>query len=186
MKITITGKNIDLGESFRTQAEERIEATLSKFFENPVSANLVAGHEGNLFRLDLTAIPMLGVKVHVSEDNIDAYIALDMAVSRIAKQLRKYKKRLVDQKIKTEPMKISVLMPEKETTDDLPATETAPLIIAEMQDELPLCTVSGAVMRMDLEGLPALMFRNVSNKRLNMVYKRKDGNIGWIDPEIEK
>lgn len=186
MKFTITGKNIDLGDSFRTQAEEKIQTALSKFFDKPLSANLIAGHEGNLFRIDLTIIPTSGVKVHVSEDNADAYSALEQAITRISKQLRKYKKRIIDQKIKTEPMKLSVLMPEKETTDELQATESAPLIIAEMQDELPLCTVSGAVMRMDLEGLPALMFRNVTTKRLNMVYKRKDGHIGWIDPQADK
>lgn len=186
MKITITGKNLDLGDLFRTQVEEKVSAAVTKFFENPVSGHLVATHEGNLFRLDLTVVPTAGVKVYVMTESADAYQALDQAVDRITKQMRKYKKRIIDARVKTEPMKLSVLMPEQETTDEFPATESAPLIIAEMQDELPLCTVSGAVMRMDLESLPALMFRHVSTGRLNMVYKRKDGHIGWIDPHAEK
>ena len=78
-----------------------------------------------------------------------------------------------------------VIEPEKETEEDsLPQDEAAPVIVAEMQTDLPTCTVSGAVMRMDLADVPALMFRNAAHGGLNMVYRRADGNIGWVDPQV--
>ena len=91
---------------------------------------------------------------------------------------------MTNHKFDAETVNFAVIEPEKETEDEmLPQDEAAPVVVAEMQSELPLCTVSGAVMRMDLADVPALMFRNVAHGGLNMVYRRADGNIGWVDPQ---
>lgn len=127
---------------------------------------------------------MSSVLIQGSSSNADAYAAFDAANDRIAKQLQRYKKRLTSHKASAETVNFAVIEPEKESEEDsLPQDESAPVVVAEMQSELPLCTVSGAVMRMDLADVPALMFRNIAHGGLNMVYRRADGNIGWVDPQ---
>lgn len=184
MKISITGKQIDIGTSLRSYVEEHTENTVKRFFETPLNASVAFSKEGNLIRVDTTVHAMSGVLVQGSSSNVDAYAAFDAANDRIAKQLQRYKKRLTDHKARAEMVNFAVIEPEKEDTEDsLPQDEAAPVVVAEMQSELPLCTVSGAVMRMDLADVPALMFRNVAHGGLNMVYRRADGNIGWVDPQ---
>ena len=185
MKIAITGKQIDIGTSLRSYVEERIENTLKKYFDAPLTASVAFSKEGNsLIKADISAHPMSSVSIQGSSSNADAYVAFDEANERIAKQLKRYKKRLTDHKVTAETVNFAVIEPEKENEEDsLPQDEAAPVVVAEMQSELPLCTVSGAVMRMDLADVPALMFRNIAHGGLNMVYRRADGNIGWVDPQ---
>lgn len=184
MKISITGKQIDIGSSLRAYVEEHIENTVKKYFETPLNASVAFSKEGNLIKADISAHPMSSVLIQGSASNADAYAAFDEANGRIAKQLQRYKKRLTSHKANSETVNFAVIAPEKETDEDsLPQDEAAPIVVAEMQSELPLCTVSGAVMRMDLADVPALMFRNVAHGGLNMVYRRADGNIGWVDPQ---
>ena len=130
----------------------------------------------------------------------EAYLAFDAAAERLAKQLRRYKRRLRDHHAKgREPAGVSeramdyVLAPVEEEEAEAAAegeeTETdgangAPAVIAEMSTELPSLTVGEAAMRMDLAEAPVLLFRNRSHGELNLVYRRSDGNIGWIDPEL--
>ena len=118
--------------------------------------------------------------------NPDAYTAFDDAGARITKQLGRYKERLTDYKLNVEPVNLAVIKADAAAEEVLPAEETAPIIIAELEDEIPTCSVSGAVMRMDLADVPALMFRNSAHGGLNMVYRRADGNIGWVDPKGNK
>lgn len=184
MKIAITGKQIDIGTSLRTYVEERIENTVRKYFETPLNASVAFSKEGNLIKADISAHPMSSVLIQGTSSNADAYAAFDAANDRIAKQLQRYKKRLTSHKASAETVNFAVIEPEKESEEDtLPQDESAPVVVAEMQSELPLCTVSGAVMRMDLADVPALMFRNIAHGGLNMVYRRSDGNIGWVDPQ---
>ena len=184
MKIAITGKQIDIGTSLRSYVEERIESTLKKYFETPLNASVAFSKEGSQIKADISAHPMSSVSIQGSSANADAYAAFDAANDRIAKQLKRYKKRLTSHKSTAETVNFAVIEPEKEVEEDsLPQDEAAPVVVAEMQSELPLCTVSGAVMRMDLADVPALMFRNIAHGGLNMVYRRADGNIGWVDPQ---
>lgn len=185
MNIAITGKQIDIGTSLRSYVEEHIEATVKKYFDNPLDANISFSKVGNLIRADISAHPISGVSIQGSAETGDAYASFDAANDRISKQLLRYKKRLTNHKFDSETVNFAVIEPEKEDEDaSLPSDEAAPMVIAEMQSELPLCTVSGAVMRMDLADVPALMFRNVAHGGLNMVYRRSDGNIGWVDPQV--
>ena len=184
MKIAITGKQIDIGTSLRSYVEEHIENTVQKYFENPLNATVSFSKEGSMIRADISVHPISSVLIQGSASTGDAYAAFDSANDRIGKQLQRYKKRLTNHKFDAETVNFAVIEPEKETEDEmLPQDEAAPVVVAEMQSELPLCTVSGAVMRMDLADVPALMFRNVAHGGLNMVYRRADGNIGWVDPQ---
>ncbi len=181
MQIIITGQQINLGENLRDYAEKALDSAVSKYFEEAVSADIKVAKDGALIKTDITVRPASGTVVHAAGTSADAYASFDDAVSKIARQLRKYKNKLVDHKAPSvvEMVDLSVI----DSEDDKEEVGDAPVIIAEMQTELPVCTVSAAVMRMDLAGLPALMFKNTAHGGLNMVYRRADGNIGWIDPK---
>ncbi len=180
MQTLISGQQINLGDSFRAYAEETLDASVSKYFEDVVNADIRISRDGGEIKAELTVHPITGAVVRSSATSADAYAALDGAVSRLSRQLRKYKNRLVEHKSQAvEMVDMSVI---DSAADETEASD-APVIVAEMQTALPTCTVSEAVMRMDLEGLPALMFKNPAHDGLNMVYRRSDGNIGWVDPK---
>lgn len=180
MQINITGHQIDLGDSWRTYTTEKVTEIAGKYFPNAVDANIKVSRSGELLKTEITVHPVAGAVV-VSEGSAgDAYASVDEALAKMNRQLGKYKNKLVGHKYSSvEMVDMSVI----ESEDDKEAVGDAPVIIAEMQTELPLCTVATAVMRMDLAGLSAMMFRNTAHGGLNMVYRRPDGNIGWVDPK---
>ncbi len=180
MQITITGKQLNLGDNMQSYAEKNLAAVVDKYFDAAIDAAIVFSREGDAIKAEVTVHPGSGALLKGSAKGADAYVAFDQACDRIARQLRRYKNRLTEHKnIKFEMVDAAVIEPEEEEE----VKGTAPVIVAEMQTELPICSVSGAVMRMDLADLPALMFRNSAHGGLNMVYRRPDGNIGWVDPK---
>ena len=179
MQILISGQQINLGDNFRVYAEGAIDSAVSKYFDEAVSADVRVTRDGSDIKTELTVHPKTGAVIRSSAVSADAYASLDGAVSRLSRQLRKYKHKLVEHKSVVEMADMSVIEAVAESEEAV----DAPVIIAEMQTELPVCTVSEAVMRMDLEGLPALLFKNTAHGGLNMVYRRSDGNIGWVDPK---
>jgi len=182
MQISITSKQINIGDSLRTHTEENVERVVLKYFDNPLKASVNFSKQKDDIIVDISVHASAGIKVQGTARNPDAYTAFDEANNRIAKQLARYKDRLSDHSFASaEPAKITVIKPEEE--EIAPKEAPAPIIIAEMEDEIPTCSVSVAVMRMDLADVPALLFRNAATDKLNMVYKRNDGNIGWIDPK---
>ncbi len=184
MQISITGKQIDIGDSLRTYVEEKISATTTKYFESPLAANISFSKEGSEIRCDISTHPSSGVLVQGSANAGDAYGAFDEANIRINKQLNKYKQRFTEHH-NVENEKVSMTIFEAEKEDD-EASEAASMVIAEMEYYIPTCTVGVAVMRMDLSDQNAMLFRNIKDGQINMVYRRKDGNIGWIDPQTSK
>lgn len=182
MQITLTGHQIDLGASWREYAESAIAGVVTKYFENATEATVCVSHEGNDFKTEITVRPGKGLMISSSGQAADAYGALDEAVRKMGRQLKKYKNKMVEHKADSlQKVAVSVLSaPAEEPIGD------APVIIAEMQEDMPTCTVGHAVMQMDLAGLPAYLFRNSGNGELNMVYRRGDGNIGWVDPNNKK
>ena len=184
MHITVTGKQIDVGDTLRAHVEERITAGTEKYFGNPIDAQVVFSREGPLHRVDCSVHVGAGiyVKSHASAD--DAYAGFDAAAERVEKRLRRYKRRLRNHH-KAPPVEVVeaptyVLSSEEENQD---AVEDAqPMIVAESTTNVPTVTVGEAVMRLDLANVPVLMFRNRAHGGLSVVYRREDGNIGWIDP----
>jgi ribosomal subunit interface protein len=191
MQITIKGKQLDVGDALRAHAETRLEAEVGKYFERPLDASVVISRQGHLFHIVISVHPMRGVDAQSSAEAEDAYVAFEAALERVSKQLRRYKRRLQEQKQRGAEGEAAsaqqfVLAAEDAGLVELAAEEQPPLVIAEMETAIPSCSVSGAVMRLDLQDAQVLMFRNSAHGGLNVIYRRPDGNIGWIDPQPSK
>jgi ribosomal subunit interface protein len=190
MDVKVNGKNMEVGEAFRRHATSHLTAQVEKYFSRAIDANVtLSRHGGHGFRVDISVHPGRGLLVQGSAETEDAYAAFDAALEKIAKQLRRYKRRLVNHHKKRSdvvvvPAQQYVIAPD--TAEEVSAEESPPVIIAEIPAEIATLTVSEAVMGLDLADAPALMFRNRANGTFNVVYRRPDGNIGWIDPNNTK
>ncbi len=185
MDISVKGKNLDVGDALKGHVEEHLLRTVTKYFGRALDANVMFTREGRLARADISVHPgPRGMVVQGGSESDDPYAAFDGALERISKQLRRYKRRLSNHHKGHHPDVFPalqyVIQPDHE--DEEVAAEGQPAIVAEMPTEIATLSVSEAVMRMDLADLPVNMFRNSSSGRLNVVYHRADGNIGWIDP----
>ena len=196
MQLTVTGKQVDVGGALRRHVETSLDALLGKYFRTAIEAHAVFAREAHLIRTDLSLHIGRGIMIKSGATASDYYPAFDAAAERLAKQLRRYKRRLRDHHARLrsqaenseETARAFVLAPvdeEAETETAPDGDATAPVVIAEMSTELPRLTVGEAVMRMDLADAPVLLFRNRSHGQLNVVYRRGDGNVGWIDPALE-
>lgn len=187
MKISVQGKQLDVGDALRERIESTVTQIAAKYFANPIDATVTLSREGSTFCADINAHIGKGISVKAEGSNGDAHSAFDTAAERIDKQLRRYKRRLRDHHRghtgEAVPAAQYVLAAEAE---DEPEPEAAggwePIVVAEMATAIEVLTVGEAVMRMDLASAPALMFRNRAHGGLNMVYRRPDGNVGWVDP----
>jgi ribosomal subunit interface protein len=193
MQLTVQGKQMDLGDALRTHVSNKLEDINEKYFNRAIEAIVTFAPEGQAFTKTHISI-RVGKDIMVISDAIepDPYVAFDQAADKVAKQLRRYKRRLRDHHTKLEQAPIESFVPaldytisaEQDNEQDVEDKDHGdPLIIAEIATQIQTMSPSEAVMRLDLSGLPALMFRNAKHKGLNMVYRRPDGNIGWIDPD---
>lgn len=197
MQLTATGKQIEIGEALRHHIEESLNSTLEKYFKTAIEAHVVLTREAHLIRVEVSIHVGRGIEVNAHAAGLEAYAAFDAAAERLAKQLRRYKRRLRDYHAKareraSERAMAYVLAPIGDEAEDAVAGPRAEggdgagaAVIAEMSTELPSLTVGEAAMRMDLADAPVLLFRNRSHGELNLVYRRTDGNIGWIDPKLD-
>ena len=191
MQLTVTGKQVDTGDAVRRYVEASLSTILEKYFKTAIEAHAVFSKEAHLSRAEVSIHIGCGIVVNAGASASEPYAAFDMAAERIGKRLRRYKRRLRDHHAKArEPADASeramayVLAPVIEEAEE-EGIGGGPAVIAEMSTELPSLTVGEAVMRMDLAEAPVLLFRNRSHGELNLVYRRADGNIGWIDPELD-
>ncbi len=187
MQISIHGKQMNLGDALREHIENKLEDINEKYFNRAIDAQVTISPEGTAFVKAHISI-RVGKDISVMADakNTDAYGAFDSASEKVAKQLRRYKKRLRDHHERLEeanviPAQSFVLTPEPEAEAEPEKHE--PVVVADMITNIQNMSVSEAVMRLDLSGENALMFRNATHDGLNMVYRRGDGNIGWVDPQ---
>lgn len=190
MQLTVTGKQVEIGESLRGYVETALDAILAKYFKTAIEAHVVIAKEAYLTRAEVSLHIGRGIVVNAGAALGDPYAAFDAAAERLAKQLRRYKRRLRDHHAKprepaeaVESVREAVLAPIAEEAEEDPAG--APAVIAEISAELPRLTVGEAAMRMDLAEARVLLFRNRAHGELNLVYRRADGNIGWIDPKLD-
>jgi ribosomal subunit interface protein len=194
MHITVTGKQIDVGDALRRHTQAAIEDIAEKYFGNALEAHVVFSREAHLIQCDLQVHVGRGILVRSEADANEAYAAFDIAAERIDKRLRRYKRRLRDhhahekERERAEPLgRTYVLQPGDNEAAPAPEDEhPQAMVIAEMETPIPQLSVSEAVMRLDLADLPALMFRNSARGTLNVIYRRRDGNIGWIDPGLPR
>jgi len=191
MQVTVTGKQIDVGDSLRGHVEAATIAVVDKYFGRAIEAHVVFSRERHVFVSDISVHAGRGLLVQCQGRSEDAYAAFDGAADRLEKQLRRYKRRLRNHHkgAKTGEESVAPLSAIDYVLAHGDEAEAAsekvqPLIIAEMRTGIPQLSVSEAVMRLDLAELPALLFRNSKHGSLNMVYRRRDGNVGWIDPDL--
>lgn len=191
MQINISGQQLDVGDSLRAHIGGSLEAVVEKYFGKAIDASVVLSRDRFLVRADVAVHIGRDIYVRAHESADDAYAAFDVAAAHLGKRLRRHKRRLRDhhavrENAETVRAQQYILAPyelEGEDDDDVGDQGDHPVIVAEDQTVIEKLTVSEAVMRMDLADVPTMVFRNAGNERLNVVYRRSDGNIGWIDPE---
>ena len=188
MHIKVSGKHIDVGDALRAHVEDIIRSAVAKYFDRPVDAHVVFSRRGHEYACDSSVHLSTGLTAQAHAVAGEIYAAFDQATDRIEKQLRRYKRRLKahhnDRANPIEMIEASsyVLRSHDEETDAGDVNGMQPVIIAEMTTPIKSLTVGEAVMQMELAHAPFLMFRNDANGRINVVYQRDDGNVGWIDP----
>lgn len=189
MHLSVSGKQLDVGESLRAHVKEGLEAAVSKYFDNAIEGNVVLSRVAHNVRADISVHVGRGIIVQGHDESTDPYAAFDGAVERISKRLRRHKRRIRDHHRRTgddeelQPARQYVLAGDATGQDEGPEDGNEnPAVIAESSTRIATATVGEAVMMLDLGDLPALMFRNAAHGGLNMVYRRPDGNIGWVDP----
>lgn len=188
MQLTVQGKQMDLGDALKTHVEGKIEDINTKYFNRAIDATVTFSPEGHAFTKTHISI-RVGKDIMVISDatETDPYVSFDSAAEKVAKQLRRYKRKLRDHHQRLDEAPADHFLPALDytlaTEQDTEKEHEEHLIIAEMSTNIQTMSASEAAMRLDLSGLPALMFRNASHNGLNMVYRRADGNIGWVDPD---
>lgn len=185
MELSITGKQIDIGDSLRTYVQTKMSQSVGKYFDRPVDGSVTFSRDGHEYRADCTVHLSSGLYLHSHGRSTDIYASFDGAIERMDKRVRRYKGRIkAHHNVERDayaysPAREHVISgegPEKE-----PETLN-PVIVSESTTHLRTLSVGEAVMQLDLMETPALVFRNGAHGEINVVYRRSDGNIGWIDP----
>jgi ribosomal subunit interface protein len=189
MTLRISGKNLDIGEALRGQIETRIEQMFAKYFDGTYSGHVTITKDGTGFRAEAIFHLATGVTLQANGAAHDAYAAFDGAAERIEKRLSRYKRRLKSHRA-PEPVGVmetaaAYVIAAPEYDEEEPDEGYNPVIIAESSRALNRFSVSEAVTELDLSGKAALVFRHAGHGRINVVYRRSDGNIGWIDPSVD-
>lgn len=188
MELSITGKQIDIGHSLRAYAKSKIEQAISKYFDRPVDGSVTFSRDGHEYRTDCMVHLASGLYLQAQGRSTDIYASFDGAVDRMEKRVRRYKGKIKDHH--AEDRAAFALSPANEQVfsgdqDTVEANTAGPVIVSEGLTQLRTLSVGEAVMQLDLMEAPALVFRNGAHGGVNVVYRRSDGNIGWIDPQID-
>ncbi len=192
MDIRVSGHQVDTGAALKTHVDERMQAIADKYFSRALSAHVTfsKGPHDHGFACDIISHVMQGVVLKGGATGADAHRAFDDASEKVEKQLRRYKRRLKDRhaaKVAVTAADLEAISDAKYVVFEPPVeeeveTEDHPLIIAETKVDVPEASVSDAVMMLDLRNTNALLFKNAGSGAHNMVYRRNDGTIGWVEP----
>jgi ribosomal subunit interface protein len=196
MQVQVTGKHIDVGEALRTRVADELSNSIGKYFERGGGADVVVTREGHSFRVDCAVLLASGQQLTTHGLGGDAHQAVDAAIAKMETRIRRYKRRLKDHHLQAlakqqETAAYFILQPseageEEEASGDEEENFPEAMIIAETETPIRTMTVSMAVMQLDLTEAQAIVFRNAAHGGLSVVYRRTDGNIGWVDPERTK
>jgi len=186
MQLTISGRQVDINDSLRAHIEDRLTAGVKKYFDRAIEAQVQFTRARHVCRSDISVHAGSGISVQSQGEADDMETAFDIAADRVEKRLRRFKRRLIDHHRAGAPRETMarqfVLAADTEDSEPEPDGAAGPVTIAETTTTLHTLTVSEAVMRLELAELPVLVFRNNAHGGVNVVYRRTDGNIGWIDP----
>ncbi|HRP79619.1 MAG TPA: ribosome-associated translation inhibitor RaiA [Aquamicrobium sp.] len=185
MNLRISGKHMDIGDTFRAKIEGRIEDAVKKYFDGGYGGSVTVEKSGSRFSADCLVHLDTGISLQATGQAQDPQFAFDAAAERVEKRLRRYKRRL-----KTHPVSspasewidldYRVVAPVAEEDEEVPV-DYAPAVVAESTVALKTMSVADAVIELDTKDSPVVVFRNAGNSHVNLVYRRPDGNIGWID-----
>ena len=194
MPFRVSGKNIDIGEALRQRVNDRVAEAMAKYFDGGFSGHVTVGKDGFGFRTECAIHLDSGITLHTDGLAADAYTSADQAALRIEKRLRRYKRRLkghavgradaVDGNTDDGAQSYVIVAPDHESEEEI--AEFNPVIIQEATTALERLSVSEAVMELDMTGAPVVVFRHAASGRVNIVYRRADRNIGWVDPAAGK
>ena len=188
MTLRISGKNIAIGESLKQHVLDKVQTAIGRYFDGAVSGHVVLTPEGSGYRADCTLHLSSGVSLQAEGKGQAPYASVDQAVDRIEKRLRRYKRRLKEHHAPTngagtaEARTVANYVIEAPKEDDEDSGEYAPVIVAEASAQLKSLSVASAVEELDLTGAPVVVFQHAGSARVNIVYRRRDGAIGWVDP----
>jgi len=196
MTLRISGKSISVGEALRGRVSERTDEVLRKYFDGNYSGHITLSKDGFGFRTDCALHLDSGITLEADSNAADAYASADQALLMIEKRLRRYKSRLKDRSVR-KAYAASAALAEMEApvldapsyvieapAEDEEVTAYNPVIIAEATTSLKRLSVSEAVMELDLTGAGCIVFQHGSTGRVNVIYRRPDGNVGWVDPHV--
>lgn len=189
MRYQISGKQIDIGTALQTHVQSETGDMLAKYAGRPTDANIVFSKSGHEHVCETVIHLSTGLTAQARGHEPEIYAAFDSALEKMDKQLRRYKRRLKDHhKERSQPVELSdagsyILAPTDESGEAVNDTVSA-MIIAETEMKIPSLSAGEAVMQMELANAPALVFRNEKHNGINVVYRREDGNISWVDPKI--
>ncbi|MFC3080420.1 ribosome hibernation-promoting factor, HPF/YfiA family [Phenylobacterium terrae] len=199
MQVSVTGKHVDVGDALRERVSDELSTSIGRYFERGGGADVVVSREGHSFKVDCAVTLASGAHLQTHGVGGDAHTAFDAARERMEKRIRRYKRRLKDHHIQAQAKQaettayfvlqtanpdVGIEEEEDEEVDGLDHPE--PVVIAEMERPIRTLTVSMAAAELDLTDSPTIVFRNAAHGGLSVVYRRPDGNIGWIDPERAK
>jgi ribosomal subunit interface protein len=192
MTLRVSGKNFDIGEALRGRVLDRIDAATSKYFDGSVTGHVVIDHDGAAYRTDCVLHLASGITLHSEGRSHEPYISVDQAADRLEKRLRRYKQRLKGHHHhgngKARGAEASEIVADttfEALEHDEHPEEFHPVVVAEQTHALRQLSVSEAVVDLDMTGAPVLVFRHATSNRVNVVYRRPDGNISWLDPGRE-
>ena len=192
MRYQISGKQIEMGEALQTHVKAELGEVIEKYAQRPTEAVIVFSRVAHEFHCEATIHLSTGLTAQAKGHAAEIYAAFESCREKMDKQLRRHKRRLRDHHHDRKgPVEFAegsayILAPIEEAEDDDHAGTAAPIVIAEMETKIPSITVGEAVMQMELAGQKMLVFRNEGHGGVNVVYRRDDGNIGWIDPRNSK
>ena len=191
MRYQISGKQIDIGDALQTHVKTELGEIVAKYAERPTDAQVIFSRNAHEFVCEAIVHLSTGLTAQARAHSTEIYAAFDSAGEKMEKQLRRYKRRLKDhRKERSQPVELSgassyiLASPEEEPAQEPESLQ--PMIVAEMETKIPSLSVGEAVMQMELAGAPVLVFRHETHSGVNVVYRREDGNIGWIDPSAAK
>ncbi|AZN69891.1 ribosome-associated translation inhibitor RaiA [Georhizobium profundi] len=190
MSVRVSGKHMEIGEAFRTRIEDKIQDAVSKYFDGGYSSQVTVEKSGSRFTADCKIHLDTGVVMQATGEGQEPQFAFDGASERLEKRLRRYKRRLKDHhagngQSKMMELPYTVMDSGSDEDDEIPE-DYAPVIVAESSKVVRTMSVASAVMALDMTDEPVLIFRNAGNDALNVVYRRTDGNIGWVDAANNK
>lgn len=187
MRYQISGKQIDIGEALQGHVRAGFDATVERYSQRPTEAVVVFSRNAHEFVCEATLRLSTGLTAAARGAATEIYAAFDQCHERMDKQLRRHKRRLRDHhRERSQPVEVggasSYILASPGDEAEAEAATLQPIIIAEMETQVPTLSVGEAVMQMELAGLPLLVFRNERHGGVNVVHRREDGNVGWIDP----